>query len=161
MGDLAQQPDGATPLPERLTEFFRFFWYEWVRSAAWRQLSSEVTGLPPSAGLILRQLDIAGGMSVAEIGRSLGLDSSTVSRQVQPLRQRGFTINRPRHTNKRVTEISLSGAGRAAAKRLERLQVADFVAVVDRLTPERQAVMGEVLCELQSAMASVLESNSK
>jgi DNA-binding MarR family transcriptional regulator len=140
-----------------LNEFFRFFWFEWVRSAAWRRLSSDVTGLPPSAGLILRQLDIEGPMSVSELARSLSLDSSTISRQVQPLRKAGYTLEQPRPTNRRIVELSLSAAGRGAAKELEQLQIGDWRAVLEGFPAKRRQELAVMLDELQSAMQAVIE----
>jgi DNA-binding MarR family transcriptional regulator len=120
-----------------------------------------VTGLPPSAGLILRQLEMTGPMSSAEVGRALGLDASTVSRQLQPLRREGYTVEWPRDGNRRITEISLSDKGRAMAVRLDQLQITDWVDVVSRLTPDQREALPGLLDALQAAMVEVLGHGSE
>lgn len=132
----------------------RFFWYwfEWVRSPSRRRQTEELTGLPLSASMILWQLIFHGPLSVTEIGRKLGLQKSTVSRQLRPLRDRGLVTETPGRHNKKVSEVSIAPAGEAVCAQIEGLYYDYWSRVVGRLTEAQRRRLAAALGDLRRAM---------
>jgi DNA-binding MarR family transcriptional regulator len=132
----------------------RFFWYwfEWVRSPSRRRQTEDMTGLPLSASMILWQLIFHGPLSVSEIARKLGLQRSTVSRQLQPLRDRRFVSETPGRHNKKVSEVSIAPAGEAVCAQLEGLYLDYWTRIVNRLDAAQQRRLTAALEDLRHAM---------
>lgn len=68
--------------------------------------------------LIARTLDVTGPSSVNELARVLGLDGSTVTRQVATMEARSQVSRRPHPDDGRVWVISLTAAGRRAMAKI-------------------------------------------
>jgi DNA-binding MarR family transcriptional regulator len=83
------------------------------------QLAREAGVAVERAGYnLLRLLDEQGSVPITGLARGLGLDNSTVSRQVHAL-ERGGMVSRFRGpTDRRVMGIALTEAGREALERL-------------------------------------------
>jgi DNA-binding MarR family transcriptional regulator len=131
---------------------FFWFWYEWARSPSRRRQSEELTGLPQSASMILWQLLFHGPLSVTDIGRKLGLQKSTVSRQLQPLRDRHLVTQTPGRHNRKVSEVSIAPAGEAVCAQIEGLYVDYWSRVVGRMTPIQRHRLTTALADLRHAM---------
>lgn len=131
---------------------FFWFWYEWARSPSRRRQTEELTGLPQSATMILWQLMFHGPLSVTEIGRKLGLQKSTVSRQLQPLRDRRLVTEKPGRHNRKVSEVSIAPAGEAVCAQLEGLYIAYWSRVVGRLSADQRRRLTTALGDLRHAM---------
>lgn len=131
---------------------FFWFWFEWVRSPSRRRQTEELTGLPLSASMILWQLIFHGPLSVTDIGRKLGLQKSTVSRQLQPLREGKLVSETPGHHNKKVSLVSIAPAGEAVCAQLEGLYYDYWARVVDRLTDAQRHRLTAALTDLRAAM---------
>jgi DNA-binding MarR family transcriptional regulator len=132
-------------------EFFRY-WFEWVRSPARRRQSELQTGLPQSAAMILHRLQFHGPVSVTALARSFGLDKSTISRQLQPLRAAGLIEETPDETNRRVWHISVSEEGLELCERVATAQIEYWRDVLAHLPADDRVHLVRALGELQQAM---------
>ena len=135
----------------RVHEFF-VYWYEWLRSPGRRRMSEQLTGLPQSASMILHRLRHFGPVSVGELARAFGLDKSTISRQLEPLRQEGLIDETPYETNRRMSRISVSARGRKLSDRVASAQIQYWAAVLDHLSATEQRQLAKLLGRLQEAI---------
>jgi DNA-binding MarR family transcriptional regulator len=78
-----------------------------------------------SAYLLLTALDETGPMTTAALGANMGVDVSTVSRQVAPLEEQGLVSRVPNPADGRSTTIAITplGASRLLAARAERYRI--------------------------------------
>lgn len=94
-----------------------------------------------AGAVILARLDPEPGVRLSELAAGLGLDLSTVSRQIPPLEQAGFVTRRPDPDDRRASLVHLTPAGVDASRRIAAYRtrlvsqlVADWAtADVDRL----------------------------
>src|SRR4051812_26042128 len=75
------------------------------RSATFRRLGR-------AGCLLARTIEAGGPLTVNRLAQTLGLDGSTVTRQVAALADRGFVNRRPDPDDGRAIVVSLSPAGR-------------------------------------------------
>lgn len=73
-----------------------------------------------AAYLLLRRLQAHGPQRVAQLAAALGLDGSTVTRQLAALDHAGHIRRTTHPTDARATVVEATAAGRAAADRLRR-----------------------------------------
>jgi DNA-binding MarR family transcriptional regulator len=132
-------------------EFFSY-WYEWVRSPNRRRPALRQTGLPQSATSILHRLTYGGPVHLSALARSLGLDTSTISRQLEPLRAEGLVVERPLDANPRATEISLSAKGRGMSRRIAKAQTEYWACVLERMPAKDRFELARLLVGLRNAM---------
>jgi len=135
----------------RVHEFF-VYWFEWVRSPGRRRTSEQLTGLPQSALMILHRVQHFGPVSVGELARAFGLDKSTISRQLEPLRQEQLIDETPYETNRRMSRISVSARGRKLSNRIASAQIEYWTAVLDHLSATEQRQLAKLLGRLQEAI---------
>lgn len=136
---------------ERVHRFF-WYWYEWMASPARRRQIEDVTGLPRSASLLLWKVLFAGPLTVTELARAMGLDKSTVSRQLEPLRARGLVVESPGGQGRRTTELAITPAGREVCDRVDALQTAYWARVLAHLSPADRRALTASLEALRTAM---------
>ena len=80
-------------------------------------------------------------MSQHELGRLLGLETSTVSRLAAALERRGWIVRQREPSNRRVYRLELNDDGRAVADRLGEDLRAHHQQLLGALTPiEREAL---------------------
>ena len=120
-GDLAPgntDPDDLSRLEVQLTVLVRNSELLWRRGAP--------DGEVERAGyLILRALDSVGSIDITELAEVLGVDASTVGRQVASLADAGLVARAPGEADRRRSVVSISPSGRdrlhvTAAGRRER-----------------------------------------
>ena len=138
---------------ERVYQFFAYF-YEWVRFPSRRQLDLRLTGLPQSGSTILHRLTRSGPMSVRGLAQSLTLDQSTVSRQLEPLREAGLVDEEPFENNRRSTQVSINSHGRMISERVSAYWIDYWTRVMGHLTPHEQREIAVLLERLQQAIAA-------
>jgi DNA-binding MarR family transcriptional regulator len=136
---------------EKVHRFF-WYWYEWMASPARRRQLESVSGLPQSASLLLWRILFLGPLGVTDLARAVGLEKSTVSRQLEPLRARGLVAETPGGRNRRTSEISITPAGRAVCDRIDALQLDYWSAVLSHLPPPDRHRLTASLESLQQAM---------
>jgi DNA-binding MarR family transcriptional regulator len=105
--------------------------------------------------LLARTLEAAGPISLKDLAGRLGLDATTVTRQIASMEARGLVDRRAEPDDGRVSLIGLSGAGRRkmrAVQRARRERVQDLLAG----WPARdQAELGRLLARLTDAIGDM------
>jgi DNA-binding MarR family transcriptional regulator len=144
--------DAAFPADVDWVHRFFWYWYEWIASPTRRRQIEQLTGLPRSASLILWRVLFLGPLSVTDLARAMGLEKSTVSRQLRPLRARRLVVETPGGRNGRAFEISITPAGRSVCDRVDAMQIHYWSRVLSRLTVEDRRRLTGSLRALQHAM---------
>lgn len=73
----------------------------------------EQTPLTPQQGLLLRELDHSGPLSLSEVGRRYEGAQSSVSEIVARLARLGFVHKRPSPEDRRAVRVAITARGRA------------------------------------------------
>ena len=102
--------------------------------------------------MILHRLQYFGPVSVGELARAFGLDKSTISRQLEPLRQEGLIDETPYESNRRMSRISVSARGRKLSNRIATAQIEYWTAVLDHLSSTEQRQLAKLLGRLREAI---------
>jgi DNA-binding MarR family transcriptional regulator/GNAT superfamily N-acetyltransferase len=116
-----------------------------VRELGFMNASIAGTALPPSAVHALIEIDMRGGTTARDLGKTLHLEKSSVSRMLRKLVLSGDIIEEPDETDGRFKTLALSAAGRkrvAAVHAFARTQVAD---ALNRLAPAQRTTVAEGL----------------
>jgi len=96
--------------------------------SGWRRKVSEATGLPFSRARALWRLE-RGSRTLAELAHDLGTDAPAATVLINALETRGLVKRNVDPTDRRVKQVSLTGAGRRV------------LAVVERITDEPPAAL--------------------
>jgi DNA-binding MarR family transcriptional regulator len=86
--------------------------------------------LDRAAVAVLARVVAEGPLRVSDVASALGLDLSTVSRQVQTLTDGGYVAKEPDPGDRRASQVTATGAGRAA---------------LDAVRADRAATLGRAL----------------
>jgi DNA-binding MarR family transcriptional regulator len=86
--------------------------------------------LDRAAVAVLARVADEGPLRVSDVASALGLDQSTVSRQVQTLTDGGYVAKEPDPGDRRASQVTATGAGRAA---------------LDAVRADRAATLGRAL----------------
>jgi DNA-binding MarR family transcriptional regulator len=98
-----------------------------------------------SGYIVLRAVDESGPLPVTTLARSLGLDASTVSRQVATLVRMGLLDRSHDADDKRITLVALTELGREALERIRSARHGVFAEVLDGWSDEDQATLAPLL----------------
>lgn len=112
------------------------------RSPRQRERLARATGLPvtQAESSLLRAVSRHGPISLGALAARVGLDQSTVSRQVQGLEANGLVERAPAPDDRRSNVISLSAAGRRFLERVREVARHDYdAALADWSDAEREA----------------------
>ena len=105
------------------------------------------------AGLhVLRVLHWEGPLAMNDLARSLGVDQSTLSRQVRPLEDEGLVDRSVDEQDKRVAVVAVSAAGRKVLDRIHRLRRRDLEVVLDGWDEHDRAELARLLDQFRSSM---------
>lgn len=108
-----------------------------------------------AAYLLLRSLQLNGPQRVAELAGALGLDGSTVTRQLAAL-DRGGHIRRTTHPDDaRATVVGVTHAGRRAADAIRRHRQDRIAGHFADWTPAEQRELNDVLHRLNDVLRKV------
>ena len=130
-GEQAEQAEAAEQVYERLQYQTALF----ARRAERVRMGGVVdqqNSLDRAAYLLLNRLEREGPVGVKALAQAMGIDSSTVTRQVAPLVEGGLVDRVPNPNDGRAVLLALSGLGR---ERLHQVREA------------RQALMRELLAD--------------
>ena len=112
-------------------------------------------GMTVAQAATLEALSVSGPTRLGELGRSLGIQPSTLTRNLARLEQRGLIQRVPVPGDGRATAARLTESGRGAAAEIEEQTETFAVDVLARLSPERRkavvAGLGELLQAVQEA----------
>ena len=108
-------------------------------------------GMSIAQSATLTLLREAGPLRLGQLGGRLGIQASTLTRNVQRLEERGLVRRKSDPKDARASLVELSGAGRRAAERVE-LQELEFAReILERVPGGRRA-------EVLSAVGVLLEA---
>jgi DNA-binding MarR family transcriptional regulator len=98
-----------------------------------------------SGYIVLRAVDESGPLPVTTLARSLGLDASTVSRQVATLVRIGLLDRSHDADDKRITLVALTETGRESLDRIRSARHDVFAKVLEGWSKEDQAALAPLL----------------
>jgi DNA-binding MarR family transcriptional regulator len=132
--------------------------HQLVMLARWLEAAQRKQSYPMDRAsyLLLLRLERDGPQRVAALAASLGLDGSTVTRQLAALDSRGWVHRNADPLDARVTVVEATGAGLTAVDDVRRLRQGRIDAVFGDWTAAEQAELGRVLGHLNE----VLERNA-
>ncbi|TSB20047.1 MarR family winged helix-turn-helix transcriptional regulator [Streptomyces benahoarensis] len=108
-----------------------------------------------AAYLLLNRLDQEGPMGVKALAAGMGIDSSTVTRQVAPLVESGL-VNRATHPEDgRAVVLQLSERGRTRLGEVRASRRALMEMVTDEWTEEERAVFCTLLTRFNISLAAI------
>ncbi|GII99218.1 DNA-binding MarR family transcriptional regulator [Sediminihabitans luteus] len=119
-----------------------------LRRADQATRTQAVTGLDRSAYLVLHVLDEHGPLSVTAIADLLGLDGSTVTRQVIALERAGHATRRRDDADRRVVLVAPSADGLAALARHRTARAELYDRVLTDWSDDDRAHLAELLHRL-------------
>lgn len=103
------------------------------------------------AGLAaLRHVHRHGPLVVSDLSRRLGLDLSTVSRQLRPLEQEGLVARSTDGDDRRVAWIALTPKGRRVIDRTTNAWLVDYEHALEHWSTADRAVLAELLERLRA-----------
>lgn len=105
-----------------------------------------------AAYLLLRRLDTHGPQRVADLAAALGLDGSTVTRQLAALDGRGHIRRTADPADARVTVIEATAAGLRAMQALRRHRQERIDRLFDGWSTAERAELGRVLGHLNQVL---------
>lgn len=103
------------------------------------------------AGLAaLRLVHRHGPLVVSDLSRRLGLDLSTVSRQLRPLEEEGLVARTTDDDDRRVAWIALTPKGRRVIDRTTKAWLEDYEHALEHWTSADRAALAELLERLRT-----------
>ena len=102
--------------------------------------------------LVMRTLDAVGPVSANGLARALGLDASTVTRQITVLERQGYVERCANPADGRSCTIVLTAAGGRAMREVERERRDRIQLLVSDWDEDGQASLGESLSRLNAAL---------
>jgi DNA-binding MarR family transcriptional regulator len=108
-----------------------------------------------AAYLLLRRLQASGPQRVAELAHALGLDGSTVTRQLAALDRAGHIRRTTHPDDARATVVTVTPAGRRAADALRRHRQERISGHFSDWTPADQRELNDVLHRLNDVLRKV------
>ena len=132
--------------------------HQLVMLARWLEAAQRKQRYPMDRAsyLLLLRLERDGPQRVAALAASLGLDGSTVTRQLAALDSRGWVHRSADPLDARVTVVEATGAGLTAVDDVRRLRQGRVDALFGDWSTAEQAELGRVLGHLNE----VLERNA-
>ncbi|MGW1837112.1 MarR family winged helix-turn-helix transcriptional regulator [Streptomyces sp. BBFR2] len=108
-----------------------------------------------AAYLLLNRLDQEGPMGVKALAAGMGIDSSTVTRQVAPLVEAGLVSRATHPEDGRAVVLQLSERGRARLDEVRASRRALMELVTEEWTEEERAVFCTLLTRFNVSLAAV------
>lgn len=96
------------------------------------------TELTPQQGMLLRELELSGPLSIGEVRRRYDGAQSSVSEMVARLARLGFVHKRPALDDRRAVMVAISARGRAVLTHWRGVMQAKHRAVFEALSDDEQ-----------------------
>ena len=119
---------------------------------------TECCGMTVAQSATLETLLREGPMRLGGLGRRLGIQPSTLTRNFDRLEERGFVMREPDPEDARASRAALTREGERAAAVVGRRNEAFAKQVLERLAPERRQGVVAGFEELLSAVHAATES---
>lgn len=111
-------------------------------------------GLSLPQYMMLRTLEQHGATRVSDIAASLGVKSPAVSMLLQGVEERGLVVREHDPDDRRVTLVSLTGAGRAAVRTAEHIRRELTKRYTSALTLDELRTLVRIQAKLAEAVAA-------
>ncbi|UNO40195.1 MarR family transcriptional regulator [Streptomyces sp. MST-110588] len=111
-----------------------------------------------AAYLLLNRLDQEGPMGVKALAAGMGIDSSTVTRQVAPLVDSGLVTRASHPEDGRAVVLQLSERGRTRLEEVRASRRALMALVTDEWTEEERDAFCTLLTRFNTSLATVTAS---
>jgi DNA-binding MarR family transcriptional regulator len=111
--------------------------------------------------LAMRVLDGLGPVSTNALAQALGLDASTVTRQVTALERGGLVARRPDPADGRSSTITLTPEGRQSMREVEQERRRRIEALVRDWDDAEQAGLADALTRLNSSLVQSVAGSGK
>jgi DNA-binding MarR family transcriptional regulator len=108
----------------------------------------------PSSFPLAKQLMCSNAMRVTDVATRLGLDASTVSRQIKQLEDKGLVERTPDPADGRASLVQISAAGQASMQAAFRRRYDRIKAVLEPWTDDDRARLQELLTRLADDLAA-------
>jgi DNA-binding MarR family transcriptional regulator len=105
-----------------------------------------------AAYLLLRRLDADGPQRVAELAIALGLDGSTVTRQLTTLEDAGHIRRAAHPSDARATLVTATSSGRRAMAALRQHRQARIALLLEGWSPRERSELARVVGHLNQAL---------
>ena len=113
----------------------------------------EATGLTPAQFDVIATLGETEGMTCSELGRRTLITKGTLSPVLDRLESKGLVVRKRGEVDARVTYVSLTPAGETVFQQTFYPHVAAIRGMLDKMPPDRQALLAELLAELKGHFA--------
>jgi DNA-binding MarR family transcriptional regulator len=111
------------------------------------------SGLDRAAYLLLRTLERIGPASINTIAAAVGLDGSTVTRQVAAMKELGLVERATNPGDRRSCIISPTNDGRTVMRQMRRQRRSNLDAVTSDWTDDDRNSLGRLLAKLNDSIA--------
>lgn len=130
-----------------------------VRFATSARLQARVAadvgkGLDRALYGLLLALEEGGQLPVTSVARRLGLDASTVSRQVSALERAGWVTRAKDPSDRRVALLTLTAPGHRLLRRLRTARHRLFADVLSQWPPEERNLLAPMLARFATDLAA-------
>ena len=127
-----------------------------ARSPRQRDRIARATGLPLTIASIgaLRVVEQGNSPSATEVAHKLGIDPSTVSRQLRPLEEQGLVTRTVDDSDRRVTRLSVTAAGRRALERVERSAIDTLASALESWSADDRALLAQLITRLNDDLTT-------
>jgi DNA-binding MarR family transcriptional regulator len=112
-------------------------------------------GVTASQGYTLLSLPQEGYLSMNDLSEAMGLASSTMTRYVDQLVEKGLAYREPDHEDRRVVRVELTERGRELRGVVESAMQEFFKQVLDELQEEERSVLLRALEQAARAIEKV------
>jgi DNA-binding MarR family transcriptional regulator len=131
-----------------------------MRSPRQRDRLARATGLPLTVAQLaaLRVVERGGSLSATEVAARLGVDPSTISRQLRPLEEHRLVARIADDADRRVTRLRITAAGRKVLGRLEASTLEAFAGALGSWSTDDRALLGRLLTRLHDDLRQADES---
>jgi DNA-binding MarR family transcriptional regulator len=113
--------------------------------------------LDPSGYLVLRALEQSGPTTTAELADKLGLDSSTVSRQLSAINKHGYVRRQSDAIDRRVTIVSATASGIRAMERVRQHRVDLLADLLQNWDWQEISNLAELLAKLNVCFSAAAQ----
>lgn len=109
--------------------------------------------LDRSSYLLLRALDVLGPADINTLATAVGLDPSTVGRQIAAMQAKKLVDRTAAAEDRRRSIVAPTATGRHEADRVRRQRRRDLAALLDGWTGDELATLGEMFTRYNRAVA--------
>jgi DNA-binding MarR family transcriptional regulator len=121
-----------------------------MRSPRQRERIARATGIPLTIAHLaaLRVVERGGSLSATEVAARLGVDASTISRQLRPLEEHRLMARTTDDVDRRVTRLRVTAAGRRLLERVEVSTLEAFAGALESWSTDDRDLLARMLTRL-------------